>query len=48
MIIVIMAFVQMGPGLYIGARSICVLLEGDAVQRRRPRVIHSELGRADA
>lgn len=31
-IIVIMAFVQMVPGLYIGARSICVLLEGDAVQ----------------
>jgi len=29
--VVIMAIVQMVPGLYIGARSICVLARGDAV-----------------
>ncbi|GMQ80501.1 MAG: hypothetical protein BMS9Abin04_502 [Planctomycetia bacterium] len=31
--VVIMAFVQMAPALYIGARSMCVLLGGRAVQR---------------
>jgi SSS family solute:Na+ symporter len=31
--VVIMAVVQMVPGLYIGARSVCVLLGGDAVQQ---------------
>ncbi|MDA1054772.1 MAG: sodium/solute symporter [Planctomycetota bacterium] len=31
--VIIMAVVQMVPGLYIGARSICVLLGGDAVQQ---------------
>jgi SSS family solute:Na+ symporter len=31
--IIIMAVVQMVPGLYIGARSVCVLLGGDAVQQ---------------
>ena len=30
--VIIMAIVQMVPGLYIGARSVCVLLGGDAVQ----------------
>ncbi len=30
--VIIMAVVQMVPGLYIGARSVCVLLGGDAVQ----------------
>jgi SSS family solute:Na+ symporter len=30
--IIIMAVVQMVPGLYIGARTICVLLGGDAVE----------------
>lgn len=29
--VVIMAIVQMGPGLYIGSRSICLVLGGDAV-----------------
>ena len=31
--VIIMAVVQMVPGLYIGARSVCVLLGGDAVQQ---------------
>lgn len=31
--VIIMAVVQMVPGLYIGARSFCVLLGGDAVQQ---------------
>ena len=31
--VIIMAVVQMVPALYIGARSICVLLEGEAVER---------------
>lgn len=31
--IIIMAVVQMVPGLYIGARTICILLGGDAVER---------------
>ena len=31
--VIIMAFVQMVPGLYIGARSVCVLMGGDAVQQ---------------
>jgi SSS family solute:Na+ symporter len=31
--VVIMAVVQMVPGLYIGARSVCVLMGGDAVQQ---------------
>ena len=30
--VIIMAVVQMVPGLYIGARSVCVLVGGDAVQ----------------
>lgn len=30
--VIIMAVVQMVPGLYIGARTICVLLGGDAVE----------------
>lgn len=30
--VIIMAVVQMVPGLYIGARSVCVLVDGDAVQ----------------
>lgn len=30
--VIIMAVVQMVPGLYIGARSVCVLMGGDAVQ----------------
>ncbi len=29
--VIIMAFVQMVPGLYIGARTVCVLLGGDAL-----------------
>lgn len=32
-LVIIMAAVQMAPGLYIGARSICVLLGGDTVQQ---------------
>jgi len=32
--IIIMAFVQMVPGLYIGARTVCVLLGGDASQQQ--------------
>lgn len=31
--VVIMAIVQMGPGLYIGARSICLVLGGEAVEK---------------
>ena len=31
--VIIMAVVQMVPGLYIGSRSICVLFGGDAVQQ---------------
>ena len=31
--VIIMAVVQMVPGLYIGARSVCVLMGGDAVQQ---------------
>lgn len=31
--VAIMALVQMVPGLYIGARSVCVLMGGDALQR---------------
>ena len=31
--VIIMAIVQMVPGLYIGARSICVLMGGDALER---------------
>ena len=30
--VIIMAIVQMVPGLYIGARTICVMMEGDAVE----------------
>ncbi|MDA1016763.1 MAG: sodium/solute symporter [Planctomycetota bacterium] len=30
--VIIMAVVQMVPGLYIGARTICVMMEGDAVE----------------
>ena len=31
--VIIMAVVQMVPGLYIGSRSVCVLLGGDAVEQ---------------
>ncbi len=30
--VIIMAFVQMVPGLYIGARTICVMMEGEAIE----------------
>lgn len=41
--VIIMAVVQMVPGLYIGARSVCVLLGGDAVQQ-----VNVEVSEGDA
>lgn len=34
--VIIMTMVQMVPGLYIGARSICILMGGDAIEAAAP------------
>jgi SSS family solute:Na+ symporter len=46
--VIIMAVVQMVPGLYIGARTICVLLGGDAIEEVVEEAAPADDGNATA